>query len=59
MKKRLSKTKSDTSTTTSRAGHLKMECTQEAVDVNSLNSFKGHVEKIRRTKMGFFVDAVC
>ena len=32
--------------------------TQEAVDAVSLNAFKGQLEKIRRSKMGFFMDYI-
>ena len=28
---------------------------QETVDVGSINSFKGRLDKIRKTRMGFFV----
>ena len=29
---------------------------QETVDVGSINSFKGRLDKIRKTRMGFFMD---
>jgi len=29
---------------------------QETVDVGSINSFKGGLDKIRKTRMGFFMD---
>jgi len=32
--------------------------TQEAVDSSSLNAFKGHLTRVRHTRMGFFMDAV-
>ena len=31
---------------------------QETVDVGSINSFKGRLDKIRRTRMGFLMDSV-
>jgi len=31
---------------------------QETVDVGSINSFKGRLDKIRKTMMGFFMDPV-
>jgi len=30
---------------------------QETVDVGSINSFKGRLDKIRKTGMGFFMDS--
>ena len=30
---------------------------QETVDVGSINSFKGRLDKIRKTRMGFFMDS--
>ena len=30
---------------------------QETVDVGSINSFKGRLDKIRKTRMGFFLDS--
>jgi len=29
---------------------------QEAVDATSVNAFKGRLEKLRDTRMGFFMD---
>jgi len=29
---------------------------QETVDVGSINSFKGRLDKLRKTRMGFFMD---
>jgi len=31
---------------------------QETVDVGSINSLKGRLDKIRKTRMGFFMDPV-
>jgi len=30
---------------------------QEAVDSSSINAFKGHLDKLRTVKMGFFMDS--
>ena len=30
---------------------------QETVDVGSINSFKARLDKIRKTRMGFFMDS--
>jgi len=30
---------------------------KETVDVGSINSFKGRLDKIRKTRVGFFMDS--